>query len=36
MNAVRPLLSIAPMIDITNTYCRYFLRLLTSEATLYT
>lgn len=33
---LRPLLSIAPMIDITNTYCRYFLRLLTSEATLYT
>lgn len=32
----RPLLSIAPMIDITNMYCRYFLRLLTKEATLYT
>ena len=32
----RPLLSIAPMVDVSNTHFRYFTRLLTKEAAIYT
>lgn len=36
MEMNRPLISIAPMLDITNRHFRFFIRLLTSRSTLYT
>lgn len=36
MSESRPLLAVAPMIDITNKFFRFFMRLLTRKTTLYT